>query len=552
MSTSLRGTQMLPILNECRIDAACLGNHDLDFGLEEFEQLRKECNFPWICSNAREKNTGRNLGGCEEFVVLDLGEGVKCLVLGLIEADWMSTLSTVDTNDVLYEDYNAYVTRRVPEITSEINGGVPFDLIVGATHMRMNNDYALAQGDGGKFHVDLILGGHDHHYEDTIKGERDIRILNSGTDFSGFTVVDIDLPESMDPQTTSPRPKLATRTEHVTIPQDGKEDLTVLESLEDAINEVNKTMDKPMGRTKEPLDARFGSIRTKETNISNFIADLLCIATNGQVAILNSGSLRADAILPAGELTVGDVCRILPMADETVVIQLTGSELIQALENGVSAYPSMEGRFPCVAGVRFEFDPSKEAGMRISPESVFVRRMPTAIEDQFGDEVPMRLSYNPSHGLVYVPLNDQNTATTDDTPAPIDPRASTTYVHRRKNFYDIPYDPIELGSSYTVVTKAYLADGKDGYDVFKDTPVIQDAENCPVLPTIVRNFFVGVKAMEQWSKVLPKSRGVLKAANKFFRMGSASFDEDGNQASLDPYAIRPVVDGRLRNVSSED
>eukprot|EP00957_Ditylum_brightwellii_P065164 4942721-Ditylum_brightwellii.AAC.1 len=110
--------------------------------------------------------------------------------------------------------------------------------------------------------------------------------------------------------------------------------------------------------------------------------------------------------------------------------------------------------------------------------------------------------------------------------APIDPRASTIYVHCCKNFYDIPYDSIELGSSYTVVTKAYLADGKDSYDVFKDTHMIQDAKNCPVLPTIVQKFFVGIKAMEQWSKVLPKSRGVLKAANKFFRISSASFDKD--------------------------
>jgi hypothetical protein len=36
------------------------------------------------------------------------------------------------------------------------------------------------------------------------------------------------------------------------------------------------------------------------------------------------------------------------------VLGLTGQQLLEALENGVSQYPKLEGRFPCVSGVKFE------------------------------------------------------------------------------------------------------------------------------------------------------------------------------------------------------
>ena len=47
-----------------------------------------------------------------------------------------------------------------------------------------------------------------------------------------------------------------------------------------------------------------------------------------------------------------------------------GTQLVEALENGVSQYPKLEGRFPQVAGLRFAFDPSKPPGNRVDPKFV--------------------------------------------------------------------------------------------------------------------------------------------------------------------------------------
>lgn len=44
-----------------------------------------------------------------------------------------------------------------------------------------------------------------------------------------------------------------------------------------------------------------------------------------------------------------------------------GETVLQMLENGVSKYPVLEGRFPQVAGIRFAFDPNESPGKRVDP-----------------------------------------------------------------------------------------------------------------------------------------------------------------------------------------
>lgn len=56
-----------------------------------------------------------------------------------------------------------------------------------------------------------------------------------------------------------------------------------------------------------------------------------------------------------------------------VVISVTGAQLHEALENGVSQYPKHEGRFLQVSGLKFAFDPSKPNGQRIDPRLVQVQ-----------------------------------------------------------------------------------------------------------------------------------------------------------------------------------
>ncbi len=128
---------------------------------------------------------------------------------------------------------------------------------------------------------------------------------------------------------------------------------------------------------------------------------------NADIGLLNGGSLRSDRVHPAGDFFEKDLTEILPYIDPTVVLNLSGRELLGGLENSVSQYPALEGRFCQVSGIKFSFDPRNQLGERIDPASVMCRS--------------------------------------------------------RENG---EYSPLTLDKRYHVVVKTFMADGKDGFDVF--------------------------------------------------------------------------------------
>src|SRR5207237_6063944 len=73
-----------------------------------------------------------------------------------------------------------------------------------------------------------------------------------------------------------------------------------------------KSLEVQIGRTAVSLDVKSADVRSAETNMADFVADAFRQAVGADVALLNGGSIRADAIIPAGILTKRNVLSILP------------------------------------------------------------------------------------------------------------------------------------------------------------------------------------------------------------------------------------------------
>ncbi|XP_037284244.1 snake venom 5'-nucleotidase [Rhipicephalus microplus] len=410
MSTFTKGEQMVPVLNCCKVDCAVYGNHDFDFGVDNLTEFAKQTKFPWLMSNVVDNETGKLLADGEEFQILERS-GKKIGLIGLVEEEWLATLATIDPEDVEYKDF---VTegRRLARFLKQKKG---VDYVIALTHMRTPNDCHLA---ANVDEVDLILGGHDHVYE--IKKVNGKNIVKSGTDFRQFSHITLTFTAS----------GVTVDITEVNVTSDFAEDPELRELLSKYKDVVQGKMDEVIGHFAVDLDGRFSSIRTSETNLGNFICDVMLSATHSDLAILNSGTLRSDRIHRKGAFTMRDLVTVLPMMDSLIVLSATGDQILQALENGVSQYPKLEGRFPQVSGVSFAFDPKKPPGQRIDPQ--FVR---------IGDE------------------------------------------------------PLDKNQKYRLVTKNYLAQGKDGYDVFKECEVLLRDDESPELCTAVQNHFQAVRIL---------------------------------------------------------
>lgn len=105
------------------------------------------------------------------------------------------------------------------------------------------------------------------------------------------------------------------------------------------------------------------------------------------IALINAGSFRSDCIDRPGKITQQTITSILPFQEKAVVVAYTGLELLAILENAVSQYPLLDGRFLQASGISFKFDPRLSAGKRIHPSDVFCRQVDNSMKQIEEDAV---------------------------------------------------------------------------------------------------------------------------------------------------------------------
>ncbi|MEC4671022.1 MAG: 5'-nucleotidase, partial [Nitrospirota bacterium] len=105
-------------------------------------------------------------------------------------------------------------------------------------------------------------------------------------------------------------------------------------------------------------------IRTQETNLGSLLADLLRKEFGQEIALVNSGQIRAT--IPAGSVNLGKVLSVLPFDSSVVTLSLTGQQIFEALENSVRLLPRQSGRFLQVSGLQVTYDVSAPPGARVT------------------------------------------------------------------------------------------------------------------------------------------------------------------------------------------
>jgi len=105
-------------------------------------------------------------------------------------------------------------------------------------------------------------------------------------------------------------------------------------------SELNKKMNEVCAHFDVDLEGRFERLRYEETNVANFVADLILSEyENLDIALLNCGTLRSNSIMPPGDFTLRMMCDLLPMPDKIITMRISGAVLLNLLENSVSQWP---------------------------------------------------------------------------------------------------------------------------------------------------------------------------------------------------------------------
>jgi 2',3'-cyclic-nucleotide 2'-phosphodiesterase (5'-nucleotidase family) len=367
MSSFLKGEQMVAALNAIGLDLAVFGNHEFDFGPAVLARRVAESRFAWLASNVIDRRTGRVFGGARPSLLLTF-DGIAVGFLGLTMPE--SAVTSSPGPDLVFGD-PAVVGRA---IAADLRAGGA-KLVVAVTHQDMAHDKALAASDG----VDVILGGHEH--DPMMAEEGRALVTKAGSD--GRYLVQVDLWLGRDGALVERSARF--REVSPRVPPDPAVEALVRSYTARLEGELDVTI----GATAVPLEARSSKVRTAETNLGDFIVDLVRARLGSDVALLNGGAIRTNRTVPAGPLTKRDVHGLLPFTTVIVKLEMPGARLRTALERGLGQADHEGGGFLQVSGLRLTWDPERPAGGRIV--SVEVGDRPLAPDATYSVAIPSYL-----------------------------------------------------------------------------------------------------------------------------------------------------------------
>ena len=368
-----RGQDNAQLMNMLGYQAMTPGNHEFDDGPDTLAAFIDALNFPVVSANITVAEGNPLEGKLVPSAILEVN-GQQIGVIGLTTAE-TPILSSPGEGVTFDPDYAAAVQAVADELTAQ---GI--NKIVLLTHLGYGVDVDLATQISG---VDVIVGGHSHTLLGNAYTAAEYPYPAEATSASGEPVVIVQagggntlylgrLDATFDGAGLLTNWGGDTIFMSRFITPDAEVE-ALLTELAAPIDELKATA---VGESAVFLVGDRAVCRATECNLGNLITDALRAETGAQLAITNGGGIRsnipvgvetpADPALEAPQtVTLGDVLTVLPFGNLVSTFELSGADVVAALENGVSQVENGAGRFPQVSGLRYTFDPAAEAGSRI-------------------------------------------------------------------------------------------------------------------------------------------------------------------------------------------
>jgi 2',3'-cyclic-nucleotide 2'-phosphodiesterase (5'-nucleotidase family) len=342
-----KGANMIGLTNVVPFDVAVPGNHEFDFGPEAFKQRVAESKYPWDAVGLTGAD-GKPVPWIGGAFIKEMA-GVK---LGIVPVALDQTADLSSPGDIKIPD-----TIKTAEDTADALRKQGADIVVLVVHADHGQDQQLMQSH--KF--DVILSGHDHDLWTAYDGQT--VYVETSTEANYLVPVDLDVTvtDKDGKRSVSWEPEFRFIDTATVTPDPETEKL-----VDQLKTKLSGQLDVDIGKTTEPLDSRVKMVRSQETAIGDIIADAMRAANGADVAITNGGGIRGNKQYPADTtLTRRDVFTELPFGNVTVVTELKGKAIRDALENGFSQVETTAGRFPQVSGMKVVADLSQPPGQRV-------------------------------------------------------------------------------------------------------------------------------------------------------------------------------------------
>ena len=303
ISTWFDGESMADVMNAMGYDAAAIGNHEFDFGLDGLEQRAAQSEFPFLSANIRDKESGDVSDVALPYVIREVN-GIQVGLIGLTTVDTPQTTMPDNVASFDFVPYREALEQVVPQVKAD---GAELLIVVG--HIAAGEMRALAPT-AAELGIAVIGGGHRN--ERVSRVASGVALIEAGAYMEAYAKVELTFDTatgtvvSVEPSTHSnvrgtPDPEIAGVIAHWRAQAD--------ESLSHVIGYA----EQEIGRHSNAL--------------SNMITDAWLYAyPSADIALTNFGGIRQS--IPAGDITLADIVGVLPFNNVLVDVELTGAQLI--------------------------------------------------------------------------------------------------------------------------------------------------------------------------------------------------------------------------------
>lgn len=357
------GEYPMQIMNALGYDVAVPGNHEFDYGMDNFFTLTNEAEFPYLSANFTDLRTGEKPLDGYEIIEAD---GAKIGFVGITTPETPLSSRPTFFQDENGENIYGFCGGSGEEFYSEVQAAVDSaisdgaDYIVVLGHMgdyvydgRWSSEAVIENVSG----IDVFIDGHSHSVIEneliTDKDGNSVVLASAGTKLQDIGAVAINSDGIVS--------ELIGKDDFVLSEDENSAEYKAYKDMNELLSEIGSRYDELAGtvvaRSEVELtvnDPETGerAVRSAETNLGDLCADAYRAKTGADVAVINGGGVRSS--IAAGDITYGNIIEVQPFGNSLCVAEVTGQQILDCLEMGAMYYPEENGSFIQVSGITYE------------------------------------------------------------------------------------------------------------------------------------------------------------------------------------------------------
>lgn len=368
LSSVSKGADLIDVANEAGFDIMTFGNHEFDYGMDQFMANAKRLKNPYISCNFN-KNGELVF---KPYVIKEF-DGVKFAFVGINSPDSLTTSTPKYFQDgngnYIYSFFQGgngetFYAKIQEAIDGALKEGADYVIAVAhAGQKETSGPYKYTDIISHTHGFNIFLDGHSHDTDQVDMKDKDghtVFRMGVGTKLSCIGVVTITPAGTIEHELLTyekpaegQEPKKYENAVSVLIDKKNKE-------IGDAMSEVCGKTDFPLyiydPTAKDDAGKPIRIIRRMGTNLGDLVADAYRAKTGAECSYTNGGGIRKN--IEVGDIKLSDVKDVQPFGNIVCLLEVTGQQILDAMEWGCHVNPKESGGFPQISGMTFDLDTS--------------------------------------------------------------------------------------------------------------------------------------------------------------------------------------------------